>query len=76
MDVVALAGLLVSVVYVGVVAQITASRQPRERHAVKRDLDSDGSSVGADRQMHGYPAASRSVSRSRAAGHSSASIEK
>ncbi|MFC5662989.1 hypothetical protein ACFP3U_08320 [Kitasatospora misakiensis] len=38
MAVVLLTGLLVSVVFVGVVAQIIATRQPRERHLAKRDL--------------------------------------
>ncbi|MER5349602.1 hypothetical protein ABT093_04635 [Kitasatospora sp. NPDC002551] len=33
-----LTGLLVSVVFVGVVAQIIATRQPRERRSGKRDL--------------------------------------
>ncbi|MFE6868502.1 hypothetical protein ACFVFS_18280 [Kitasatospora sp. NPDC057692] len=38
MAVVLLTGLLVSVVFVGVVAQIIATRQPRERRTGKRDL--------------------------------------
>lgn len=40
MAVVLLTGLLVSVVFVGVVAQIIATRQPRERRSGKRDLAS------------------------------------
>ncbi|GAA1404819.1 hypothetical protein GCM10009639_51080 [Kitasatospora putterlickiae] len=38
MAVVLLTGLLVSVVFVGVVAQIIATRQPREQRSGKRDL--------------------------------------
>lgn len=38
MAVVLLTGLLVSVVFVGVVAQIIATRQPRERRPTRGDL--------------------------------------
>ncbi|MFF2039500.1 hypothetical protein ACFVVX_03670 [Kitasatospora sp. NPDC058170] len=49
MGIVLLAGLFVSVLFVGVVAQITATRQPRERRTVRRDLASGYSSTSSEK---------------------------
>lgn len=49
MGVVLLAGLLASVLFVGVVAQLIAHRQPRERRSTRRDLAAGHSSASIEK---------------------------